>query len=122
METEKKLLEVGDKLICHSNWHGKTIVTIDRVTAKRAYIGTIELNREITSAGWRERGGRSVWNRDYYTWPTPELLEEVAEEEKRRELVYAIKTKIGKDAWKQLPIAQLEQLIELLKPVNPESK
>jgi len=119
METPiKTQLEVGDKIVKYY-YSTPTLITIDRVTPKRAFSGHTQFDREIKpsqlTADWslNEIGRNSYSNTSYCIYVQSKHESKILRsklESKSKSLLQDIKVA-------KLPNETLEKLIELLTPI-----
>ena len=96
------MLEVGTVLYCESRWpDGWSKCVIDRVTAKRAFSGNIEFEKEQKSGSFHSRGS-SGWDSPTYRLETQEV--------KQAWYRYTLERKFEKIKPKELTIEQLEAI------------
>jgi hypothetical protein len=109
------LLNVGDKLTAKYAGEIVQIVTIDRVTPKRAFAGSTEFDREYKegASGPRERG-RDTWSSRHYCFTTPEHREIYA----HKKVISSLKAKVETLEQKSKGKEYLEQALKLIERYN----
>jgi hypothetical protein len=116
MSNIKTQLEVGDKIVQHY-YSQITLITIERVTAKRAYSKHIQFKREISEPSQFEKSlsiseiGRDAYSRYSYMLYIPEVYDERL---KRQRLENKANELAKKFASVNYSNETLEKLIELL--------
>lgn len=103
-------LEVGMILYCESRWpSGYSKHIVDRVTAKRAYSGDTEFEREQQRDHFHARGSHG-WDVAWYYIETPEWKSKYYRD--------SLERKFGTIDPKELPLERLEEIILVAFPTQ----
>lgn len=86
METEKKLLNVGDEIAEHNYGTYTGVLKIDRVTEKFAFAGKSKFKREYFNPNWISVYGGDKWSRISYSICTPEIKHAIRMNNKRKKV------------------------------------
>lgn len=102
-------LQVGDKVHIDGKWNER-IVTIDRVTDKRAFSGTMQFNREYEKS--ITMFGLDKWDTTTCRFATPEIVAQVRHKAAKAKAYNEVK---NADI-RHLALDQLNAILNIIKP------
>lgn len=101
-------LQVGDVIYSKGNYGIQSRETVDRVTAKRAFIGSVQFDRIVNRDGSLKQFNTYRWQTTWYYTATEKLDNEWAR-------VVALRD-ISSIKWANYPTEKINEILKLLKP------
>ena len=109
MNSDLSEVTVGDEVLILGFPHSRELQKVTRATKTQLTVANIRFNRNDGS----QRGG-TRWDRSRIYVPTAEEAESARQEQRKRDLVYAISTACERDKLRAMSLRKLEAVGQLL--------